>query len=58
MGSEVCAATDARNSRPTPIEPPEHAIQHVAAAEKSHWLLWDAVHPGNVARAYQEIAWE
>jgi quinoprotein relay system zinc metallohydrolase 2 len=39
-------------------EPPEHAIQHVAAAEKSHWLLWDAVHPGNVARAYQEIAWE
>jgi len=39
-------------------EPPEHAIQHVAAAEKSHWLLWDAVHPGNVARAYQEVAWE
>jgi quinoprotein relay system zinc metallohydrolase 2 len=39
-------------------EPPEDAIQHVAAAEKSHWLLWDAVHPGNVARAYQEIAWE
>ena len=39
-------------------EPPEHAIQQVAAAEKSHWLLWDAVHPGNVARAYQELAWE
>ena len=39
-------------------EPPEDAIRHVAAAEKSHWLLWDAVHPGNVARAYQEIAWE
>jgi quinoprotein relay system zinc metallohydrolase 2 len=39
-------------------KPPEDAIQHVAAAEKSHWLLWDEVHPGNVARAYQEIAWE
>jgi hypothetical protein len=30
----------------------------VAAAEKSHWLLWDEVHPRNVARAYQEISWE
>jgi quinoprotein relay system zinc metallohydrolase 2 len=39
-------------------EPPEDAIRHVAAAEKSHWLLWEEVHPGNVARAYQEIAWE
>ena len=39
-------------------KPPEDAIQHVAAAEKSHWLLWDEVHPRNVARAYQEISWE
>ena len=39
-------------------KPPEDAIQRVAAAEKSHWLLWDEVHPRNVARAYQEIAWE
>jgi quinoprotein relay system zinc metallohydrolase 2 len=39
-------------------KPPEDAIRHVAAAEKSHWLLWDEVHPRNVARAYQEIAWE
>jgi quinoprotein relay system zinc metallohydrolase 2 len=39
-------------------KPPEDAIRHVAVAEKSHWLLWDEVHPRNVARAYQEIAWE
>ena len=39
-------------------KPPEDAIQRVAAAEKSHWLLWDEVHPRNVARAYQELAWE
>jgi hypothetical protein len=39
-------------------KPPEDAIQYVAAAEKSHWLLWDEVHPRNVARAYQEISWE
>jgi quinoprotein relay system zinc metallohydrolase 2 len=39
-------------------EPLQDAIRHVAAAEKSHWLLWDAVHPHNVALAYQEIEWE
>jgi quinoprotein relay system zinc metallohydrolase 2 len=39
-------------------EPLEHAIQHVAAAQKPHWLLWDSVHPHNVVRAYQELEWE
>jgi quinoprotein relay system zinc metallohydrolase 2 len=38
-------------------EPPEDAIQHVAVAEKSHWLLWDEVHPHNVLRAYEELEW-
>jgi quinoprotein relay system zinc metallohydrolase 2 len=39
-------------------KPPEEAIPRVAAAEKSHWLLWDSVHPHNVLRAYQELEWE
>ena len=38
-------------------KPPEDAIQHVAAAEKSNWLLWDEVHPRNVMRAYEELEW-
>jgi quinoprotein relay system zinc metallohydrolase 2 len=38
-------------------KPLEDAIQHVAAAEKPHWLLWDEVHPHNVVRAYQELEW-
>ena len=38
-------------------KPPEDAIQHVAAAEKPHWLLWDEVHPHNVVRAYEELEW-
>jgi hypothetical protein len=39
-------------------KPPEQAIRHVAAAQKSHWVLWDEVHPHNVVRAYQELEWE
>jgi len=39
-------------------KPPEDAIEHAAAAEKSHWLLWDSVHPRNVVRAYEELQWE
>jgi quinoprotein relay system zinc metallohydrolase 2 len=39
-------------------KPPEDAILHVASEEKSHWLLWDSVHPRNVMRAYQELEWE
>jgi len=39
-------------------KPLEDAIEHVAAAEKSHWLLWDSVHPHNVVRAYEELEWE
>jgi quinoprotein relay system zinc metallohydrolase 2 len=37
---------------------PEAAISSAAAPEKSHWLLWDSVHPHNVLRAYQELEWE
>jgi quinoprotein relay system zinc metallohydrolase 2 len=36
----------------------EHAVAHVAAAQRSRWLLWDEVHPHNVVRAYQEIEWQ
>jgi quinoprotein relay system zinc metallohydrolase 2 len=39
-------------------EPLQHAIEHVAMAEKPHWLLWDSVHPRNVVRAYEELEWE
>ena len=34
------------------------AIEHVGSSEKSVWLLWDATHPRNVARVYQELEWE
>jgi quinoprotein relay system zinc metallohydrolase 2 len=39
-------------------KPPQDAIEHVAAAEKSRWAMWDIVHPHNVMRAYQELEWE
>ncbi len=39
-------------------KPLQDAIDHVASGEKSHWLLWDSVHPRNVVRAYQELEWE
>ena len=39
-------------------EPVDAAIEHVAAAEKPYWALWDKVHPHNVVRAYQELEWE
>ena len=39
-------------------KPLEHAIEHVAAAQKPRWLLWDSVHPHNVMRAIQELEWE
>ena len=38
-------------------KPLEDAIHHVAAAEKTHWLLWNEVHPHNVVRAYEELEW-
>jgi quinoprotein relay system zinc metallohydrolase 2 len=38
--------------------PMEQAITEVSLTEKSHWLLWDSVHPRNVARVYQELEWE
>ncbi len=39
-------------------KPLQDAIDHAAAAEKPHWLLWDEVHPHNVVRAYEEIEWD
>jgi quinoprotein relay system zinc metallohydrolase 2 len=36
----------------------DDAIVHVAAEEKSRWLLWDTVNAHNVARVYQELEWE
>ncbi len=36
----------------------EQAITEVPVNEKSRWLLWDSVHPRNVARAYEELEWE
>lgn len=38
--------------------PVEDAIAHVASEQRSHWLLWDEVHPHNVVRAYEELAWD
>jgi quinoprotein relay system zinc metallohydrolase 2 len=39
-------------------KPVDEAIAEVAAEEKSHWLLWEGVHPRNVVRAYEELEWE
>ncbi len=39
-------------------QPMQHAIEHVALAERDHWLLWNEAHPRNVARVYQELEWE
>ena len=36
----------------------QDAMEHVASAEKPHWLLWEGVHQRNVARAYEELEWE
>jgi quinoprotein relay system zinc metallohydrolase 2 len=36
----------------------QDAIANVALDQKGAWLLWDDVHPRNVARAYQELEWE
>ena len=35
----------------------EHAIDHVGAAEKPNWKLWDTAHPRNVSRAFRELEW-
>ena len=37
---------------------PQQAVDEVASAERSQWILWDTVHPHNVIRAYQELEWE
>jgi quinoprotein relay system zinc metallohydrolase 2 len=36
----------------------QHAMLHVGGDERPGWLLWDEVHPRNVARAYEELQWE
>jgi quinoprotein relay system zinc metallohydrolase 2 len=36
----------------------QDAMDHVASAEKPHWLLFESVHQRNVARAYEELEWE
>ena len=36
----------------------EDAIRRVAGEQRSDWLLWEQVHPRNVSRAYEELAWE
>ena len=36
----------------------QDALANVGIDERSGWLLWDEVHPRNVARAYEELQWE
>jgi quinoprotein relay system zinc metallohydrolase 2 len=36
----------------------QSAIANVAGDQRAGWLLWDEVHPRNVARAYEELEWE
>ena len=51
------ALADGVHAYLTQAKPLEEAIRDVATAEKSHWLLWDEVHPRNVVRAYEELEW-
>jgi len=34
------------------------AMEEVGAAEREHWLLFDAYHRRNIAAAYAELEWE
>ncbi|MBX2885466.1 MAG: quinoprotein relay system zinc metallohydrolase 2 [Granulosicoccus sp.] len=34
------------------------AVEMVAKDEKSHWLLFDLYHAGNITKAYTELEWE
>jgi quinoprotein relay system zinc metallohydrolase 2 len=52
------ALSDGVHEAVAQLKPVEDAIAEVAAAEKPRWLLWDAVHPRNVIRAYEEIQWQ
>jgi len=36
----------------------QSALGEAANTERGTWLLWDEVHPRNVARVYQELEWE
>lgn len=36
----------------------QHAIDHVADAQRDHWLLWQETNPHNVARVYQALEWQ
>lgn len=39
-------------------DPLQEAIEHVASGERSHWLLWNEVHPRNVVRTYEALEWQ
>ncbi|HVO45233.1 MAG TPA: quinoprotein relay system zinc metallohydrolase 2 [Steroidobacteraceae bacterium] len=39
-------------------KPLQEAISTADASNSKDWLLWDATHPHNVARVYQELEWE
>jgi quinoprotein relay system zinc metallohydrolase 2 len=39
-------------------KPVQDAIEHVAAGEQTHWLLWNTAHAHNVIRVYEELQWE
>lgn len=36
----------------------QDAIEKVAVGERDRWILWNDVHPRNVARAYETLQWE
>ncbi len=36
----------------------QDAMSEAAAGQRAGWLLWDATHPHNVARVYQQLEWE
>jgi quinoprotein relay system zinc metallohydrolase 2 len=39
-------------------KPLQDALRDLNPVGKTDWLLWDATHPRNVARVYQELEWE
>ncbi len=52
------ALVDGVRSEIAQAKPVEDAIAHVGVDERSHWALWNEVHPHNVLRAYEELEWE
>jgi hypothetical protein len=39
-------------------KPLQQAIKEIDYPQKARWLLFDAAHAHNIARAYQELEWE